>query len=102
MRRIRKHSGGLFSRQTRKHGGPKRRIKRKIHIGIDTETLEVRAVEITGSNVGDAHMLPGLLDQIPPDQDLGSVTADAAYDTRKPASPRSVSTPLVAYPSQEP
>ena len=25
----------------RKHGGPKRRIWRKIHIGIDEETLEV-------------------------------------------------------------
>ena len=29
----------------RKHGGPKRRIWRKVHIGIDEETLEVRAVE---------------------------------------------------------
>jgi len=28
-------------------------------------------------------MLPGLLDQIPADQELGSVTADGAYDTRK-------------------
>jgi len=67
----------------RKHGGPKRRIWRKIHIGIDEETLEVRAVEITTSNVGDAPMLPELLDQIPLDQDIGSVTADGAYDTRK-------------------
>lgn len=67
----------------RKHGGPKRRIWRKIHIGIDEETLEVRAVEITGSNIGDAPMLPELLNQIPPDQDVGSVTADGAYDTRK-------------------
>ena len=33
----------------RKHGGPKRRVWRKIHLGIDEETLEVRAVEITGS-----------------------------------------------------
>ena len=67
----------------RKHGGLKRRIWRKIHIGIDEQTLEVRAVEITGSNIGDAPMLPELLDQIPPDQDVGSVTADGAYDTRK-------------------
>jgi hypothetical protein len=67
----------------RKHGGPKRRIWRKIHIGIHEETLEVRAVEITGSNVGDAPMLPELLDQIPPDEEIGSVTADGAYDTRK-------------------
>ena len=31
----------------------------------------------------DAPMLPDLLNQIPPDQDIGSVTADGAYDTRK-------------------
>jgi len=67
----------------RKHGGSKRRIWRKIHIGIDEETLEVRAVEVTGSNIGDAPMLPELLEQIPTDQNLGSVTADGAYDTRK-------------------
>lgn len=28
-------------------------------------------------------MLPELLNQIPPDQGIGSVTADGAYDTRK-------------------
>ena len=62
---------------------PNDRIWRKIHIGIDEETLEVRTVEVTSSNVGDAPMLPELLNQIPPDQDIGSVTADGAYDTRK-------------------
>lgn len=67
----------------RKHGGSKRRIWRKIHIGIDEETLEVRAVEVTSSNIGDAPMLPELLNQIPPDQDIELVTADGAYDTRK-------------------
>ena len=67
----------------RKHGGPKRRVWRKIHIGIDEHTLEVRAVEITGSNTGDAPMLPHLLNQIPRDQEIGSVTADGAYDTRR-------------------
>jgi hypothetical protein len=59
----------------RKHGGSKRRVWRKIHIGIDEETLEVRAVEVTGSNIGHAPMLPELLNQIPSDQDIGSVTA---------------------------
>lgn len=67
----------------RKHGGPRRRVWRKIHIGIDEQTLEVRAVEITGSHIGDAPVLPDLLDQIPEDQEIGSVTADGAYDTRK-------------------
>jgi hypothetical protein len=64
-------------------GGPKRRLWRKIHIGIDEETQGIRTIEVTSSSIGDAPMLPDLLNQIPPDQELGSVTADGAYDTRK-------------------
>jgi hypothetical protein len=67
----------------RKHGGTKRRVWRKIHIGIDEQTLEIRAAEFTTSDVGDAPILPELLDQIPPDQEIASVTADGAFDTRK-------------------
>ena len=55
---------------------------RKVHLGIDADTLEIRAIEITGSRVGDAPILPELLDQIPDDQPIGKVTADGAYDTR--------------------
>ena len=51
--------------------------------GIDEQTLEIRAVEVTSSDVGDAPLLPELLDQIAPDQEIASVTADGAYDTRK-------------------
>ena len=53
------------------------------YIGIDGDTLEVRAVEVTGSNIGDALMLSELLNQIPLDQDIASVTVESAYDTRK-------------------
>ena len=67
---------------TRKHGGSKRRVWRKIHLGIDEETLEIRAVEVTSSNVGDAPILPDLLAQIPAEEELATVTADGAYDTR--------------------
>lgn len=67
----------------RKHGGSKRRVWRKIHIGIDEKTLEIRAAEFTTSNVGDAPMLPELLSQIPPEQEIATVTADGAFDTRK-------------------
>lgn len=67
----------------RKHGGPKRRVWRKIHLGIDEETLEIRTGEITGSHIGDAPVLPDLLGQIPADREIGSVTADGACDTRK-------------------
>jgi hypothetical protein len=66
----------------RKHGGPKRRLWRKIHIGIDEQTLEVCAIEAT-SSIGDAPVIPSLLNQIPPDEEIGSVTADGAYDTSK-------------------
>jgi hypothetical protein len=65
-----------------KHGGSKRRLWRKVHIGIDQETLESRAVEVTGSNIGDAPVLPEILDQIAVDEQISSVTADGAYDTR--------------------
>ena len=67
----------------REQGGPKLRVWRKIHLGIDEETLEIRAVEITVSQIGDAPILPDLVDQIPQDQEIGSVTANGAYDTRK-------------------
>ena len=67
----------------RKHGGSKRRLWRKIHIGIDEQTLEIRAIEVTSSSIGDSPMLPGLLSQIAQGQEIGSVTADGAYDTRK-------------------
>lgn len=60
----------------RKHGGTKRVRQgltwRKIHIGIDERTLEIRAAEFTTSDIGDAPMLPELLDQIPPDQEIAS------------------------------
>jgi hypothetical protein len=66
----------------KKHGPSKPRDWRKVHLGIDAETLEIRAIGITGSRVGDAPILPDLLEQIPDDQPLGIVTADGACDTR--------------------
>ena len=45
--------------------------------------LDTLPVEVTSSDIGDAPMLPELLAQIPADQDIASVTADGAYDTRK-------------------
>ena len=64
----------------RKHGGARRRVLRKVHLAIDEATMEVRAVEITGSEVGDAPMLPSLLAQVPEGEPIESVTADCAYD----------------------
>ena len=64
--------------KTKKHGAEYRRQWRKVHLGIDAETLEIRAIEVTDNRTGDAPMLPELLPQIPPDEPLLSVSADGA------------------------
>ena len=66
----------------KKHGAEYRRQWRKVHLGIDAQTLEIRAIEVTDNSVGDAPVLPHLLAQIPPDEKLASVSADGAYDTK--------------------
>ena len=45
-------------------------------------TLEIRAIEVTDNSVGDAPMLLELLEQIPPDEPIASVSGDGAYDTK--------------------
>jgi hypothetical protein len=66
----------------KKHGAEYRRQWRKVHLGIDAETLEVRAVLMTDNSIGDAPVLPELLAQIPEHETLLSVSADGAYDTK--------------------
>ncbi len=67
----------------RRYGGPKRRVWRNIHFEIDEQTLEVRAVEIIGSHIGDALAPPNLLNQIPANEVIGSFAAHGAYYARK-------------------
>lgn len=62
--------------QVRKHGAGRRRQWHKIHVGIDAETLKLRAVEMTSNRIGDAPVLPDLPAQIPAEEPIGSVTAD--------------------------
>lgn len=69
--------------QARKHGPSRRRQWRKVHIAMDAGTGDVRAVEFTSSRQGDSPSLPDLLAQIPPEEAIGTVTADGAYDTRR-------------------
>ena len=68
--------------KVKKHGADYRRQWRKLHLGIDAQTLEIRAMEVTDNRTGDATMLPELLSQIPPTERLVTVTTDGAYDTR--------------------
>ncbi len=69
--------------QARKHGIQGRRQWRKVHLAMDTATSDIRAVEFTPSSDGDSPVLPELLDQIPESEEIGTVTADGAYDTRR-------------------
>jgi IS5 family transposase len=68
--------------KTRKHGASYRRQWRKVHIGINAETLDIRAIEVTTNAIGDAPTLPDLLAQIPADETILSVGGDGAYDTK--------------------
>ncbi len=66
----------------KKHGADYRRQWRKVHLGIDAQSLEIRAIEVTSNSIGDAPMLPELLAQIPRSSTIASVTGDGAYDTK--------------------
>ncbi len=80
----------------RKHGASRRRQWRKVHIAMDADTVDVRAVEFTSSRQGDSPLLPELLAQIPPEEKIGTIiapcgdcdaitcrAADGADDTRR-------------------
>src|SRR6202790_354657 len=61
-----------------KHSIRSRRRWRKLHLGMDANTHEIVAVELTPDDIGDGTEIPSLLDQI--DADVASMTADGAYD----------------------
>ena len=67
----------------KKHGSEYRRQWRKLHIGIDAQTMQLRAICVTSNNVSDAAVIPDLLDQLPQDEKLESLTGDGAYNTKQ-------------------
>ena len=68
--------------KTKKHGAERRRQWRKAHLGIDAETLQIRAIVVTTNEVGDSPVAAELLSQIPSHEKLASFTGDGAYDTQ--------------------
>jgi hypothetical protein len=50
---------------------------------MDTASGDICAVEFTSSDKGDSRVLPHLLEQIPPDAQIGTLTGDGAFDTRR-------------------
>lgn len=63
----------------RQHGSGKRRVWRKLHLAVDTETAEILAHTLTGSDHHDGPELPGLLAK--GKAPVAVVSADKAYDS---------------------
>ena len=61
-----------------KHGTRRRRSWRRLHIGVDAETGQILASELTSSDVDDGSQVGPLLEQIP--GPLASFVGDGAYD----------------------
>jgi hypothetical protein len=61
-----------------KHGTQRRRSWRKLHIGVDAETGQILASELTSSDVDDGSQVGPLLDQIT--GPLASFIGDGGYD----------------------
>ena len=68
--------------KTKKHGAERRRQWRKVHLGIDADTLQIRAIVVTTNEVGDSPVAVELLEQIPSHETIASFTGDGAYDTQ--------------------
>lgn len=54
-----------------------------MHLAMNAATSGIRAVEFTPSGDADSPVLPEFLDQIPEGEQIGTVTGDDAYDTRR-------------------
>jgi hypothetical protein len=61
-----------------KHGTQRRRSWRKLHIGVDADTGQILAAEVTNCDVDDGSQVEPLLDQIT--APLASFIGDGAYD----------------------
>lgn len=66
--------------KTKKHGTDYCRQWHKVHLGIDAQTLEIRAIEVASDSVGDTSIPPGLLAQVA--TPIATVTCDGAYDPK--------------------
>ncbi|MFG0607515.1 IS5 family transposase [Vibrio mimicus] len=67
--------------KVKKHGTDgKRRVWRKLHLAVDTNTHEIIAAELSLSNVTDAEVLPNLLKQTR--RKIVEISGDGAYDTK--------------------
>ena len=62
--------------KTKKHGAERRRQWRKVHLGIDAENMQIRAIVVTTNEVGDSPVATELVTQIPSHEPIVSFTGD--------------------------
>ena len=62
--------------KVRVHGKGKRRTWCKLHLAMDADNFQIRAMELTASKVSEGNCLPVLAEQV---GEMGDVYADAAY-----------------------
>jgi len=67
--------------KVRQHGWTRRRTWRKLHVGVDEATGEIRAAGVTTNNFSDGQLLADLLEQV--EAELSQVTGDGGYDDRQ-------------------
>jgi hypothetical protein len=70
--------------KVRRHGADRRRVGRKVHLAVDADNHEVRAVEMTDHRHGDGEILPSLLTQVPT---MSGSPTSAATGPTTPARP---------------
>ena len=76
-RQHRHQDAGRRRMENQKHGADDLRHWRKVYLGIDAATLEIRAIDVTDSAISDAPMLPCLLEQIPAEETVTSVSGNS-------------------------
>ncbi|WP_167876475.1 IS5 family transposase [Klebsiella pneumoniae] len=66
--------------KVKKHGQERRRIWRKLHLAVDSNTHEIICADLSLNNVTDSEAFPGLIRQT--HRKIRAASADGAYDTR--------------------
>ncbi len=66
--------------KVKKHGQERRRIWRKLHLAVDSNTHEIICANLSLNNVTDSEAFPGLIRQT--HRKIRAASADGAYDTQ--------------------
>lgn len=66
--------------KVRQHGYSKRRTWRKLHLGIDSESGQIKAAIVTTNDITDGEKLPDMLEQVV--EPIRQVSGDGSYDKR--------------------